>query len=83
MDDFYNFKRNKKRSNYVIQRDVIHKGRTFQFRADFELAKNIEELGKELGHSDSKVIKDILTDFFLEQNINRQKEDVKDFLERV
>lgn len=83
MDYFYNFKRNKRRSNYVIQKDVIHKGKTFQFRADAELTKNIQEMAKEFNETESKVIKDILTDFFLELNWNNQKEDVKDFLERA
>lgn len=83
MENFYNFKGNKKRSNYVIQRNVIHKGKTFQFRADGELTKNIQDIAREFNESESKTIKDILTDFFLEQNMKEQAEDVKDFLERV
>jgi predicted DNA-binding protein len=50
------------------------------FRADFELTKAIQDLAEELGHTDSKVIKDILEDFFLEQTIKRQREDVEDFI---
>lgn len=64
--------RHKARSNYVIQKDVIHKGKTFQFRADAELSKHIEGLSKELGQADSKIIKDILVDHFLEQTLRDQ-----------
>ena len=73
MDNFYVFKTKRKRSNYVIQSDVIHKGKTFQFRADYELRKNIENLAKGLDQSDAKVIKDILEDSFLDQKLKRQQ----------
>lgn len=62
-----------RRSNYVIQKNVIHKGKTFQFRADGELRRYIENLAQELTQPDSKVIKDILEDFFLEQKTIDQK----------
>jgi len=52
-------------------------------KSGFELAKNIKELSKELNQSVSKVIKDILEDFFLEQTIKNQKEDVEDFLKNA
>jgi len=72
--------KHRRRSNYVIQKDVLHKGKTFLFRADFGLTEAIQDLAEELGHTDSKVIKDILEDFFLEQTIKRQREDVEDFI---
>ncbi len=74
----------RQRSNYVIHGNVIHKGKTFQFRADGELTKYITDLQKELSSSDgqipseSKVIKDILEDFFLEQKLREQKFEVSD-----
>ena len=67
-----------KRSNYVIQKNVIHKGKTFQFRADGELRNCIENLSKEHDQSDSKTIKDILEDFFLEQKFEDQKFELSD-----
>ena len=78
MDNFYVFKTKRKRSNYVIQSDVIHKGKTFQFRADYELRENIENLAKGLDQSDAKVIKDILENFFLDQKIKQQKFEISD-----
>ncbi|MBP9583508.1 MAG: hypothetical protein KBE38_15210 [Ignavibacterium sp.] len=73
MDNFYVFKTKRKRSNYVIQSEVIYKGKTFQFRADYELRENIENLAKGLDQSDAKVIKDILDNFFLDQKLKRQQ----------
>lgn len=59
----------------VIPTNVIQKGKTFQFRADNELETKIQNLAKELNQTDSKVIKDILNDFFLDkENIDWQKE---------
>lgn len=78
MDYFYNFRGNKKRSNYVRQMNVEHKGKSFHFRADFELSKDIKDLSGELGHSDSKIIKDILTDFFLERHQKEWEEEIKE-----
>jgi len=67
--------KHKRHSNYVLQSDVIQKGKTFQFRADNELETKIQNLAKELNQTDSKVIKDILNDFFLDkENIDWQKE---------
>ena len=80
MENFHVYRTNRKRSNYVMTENVIHKGKTFQLRADFELRKRIEDLAKELNQTDSKVIKDILEDFFLEQTLKEQKEDVEHFL---
>ena len=80
-DEFtYYYGSHRKRSNYVLQRNVEHKGESFHFRADFDLANNIKSLSKELDQTISKVIKDILRDFFLEQKLREQKEDVEHFL---
>ncbi len=80
MGNFYVYQTNKRRSNYVMPQNVIHKGKTFQIRVDYELRKYIETLAKENNESDSKAIKDILEDFFLEQTLKEQKEDVEHFL---
>ena len=74
MDNFSVYVVKRKRSNYVIHQDVIHKGKTFQFRADEELRTYIENLSKELNQADAKTIKDILEDFFLEQKLRDQTE---------
>jgi hypothetical protein len=75
-DEFsHYYGRHKARSNYVIQKNVIHKGKTYQFRADYGLHREIQSLSKELNQSESKVIKDILEDFFLDRkNISWQYE---------
>lgn len=75
--------KHKRRNNYVLQKNTTHKSKTFQFRADNELKNYIQNLSKELNQSDSKTIKDILEDSFLEQKLKNQKEEIKDFLERA
>lgn len=66
----------KRKSHFVIPNNVLQKGKTFQIRADYELMKNVQDLASELGQTDSKVIKDILEDFFLDQKIARQKYEI-------
>ncbi len=83
MENFYVYQTKRTRSNYVIYLDGLHKGKKFQFRADAEQTRYIEELAKEFGQSDSKVIKDIIDDFFLERKLKAQKEDVEHFLRNV
>ena len=70
--------KHKRRSNYVLQKDVEQKGEPFHFRADAELTKSIKDLSKELDHSVSKVIKDILDDFFLDRKLTQQKYELED-----
>lgn len=83
-DEFVHYYgRRRRRSNYILQKNVLHKGKTFQFRADFELRKNIEDLAKELDQADSKIVKDILEDFFLVAKIKAQAEDVNHFISNV
>ena len=74
-EKFIYYGKHKRRSNYVLHQEVEHKGESFHFRADGELSKKIKTLSKELDHSVSKVIKDILNDFFLDrEQIAWQKE---------
>ena len=83
MENFYVYQTKKRRSNYIIPSSVLHKCKTFQFRADDEQTKYILDLSKELGQSESKIIKDIIDDFFLERKLKEQAEDVKHFLENT
>jgi len=73
MENFYVFKTKYKRDNYVAQNKVAHKIKPIHFRPDLELENDIIELAKELGQTKSKVIKDILRDFFLDQKLKQQK----------
>jgi len=73
MSDFYLFKTKYKRDNYVAQSKVAPKLKSIHFRPDLELDSNIIGLAKELGQTKSKVIKDILRDFFLDQKLKQQK----------
>jgi predicted DNA-binding protein len=43
-----------------------------------ELEKDITELAKELGHTKSKVIKDILRNFFLDQKLKQREFELSD-----
>jgi hypothetical protein len=70
-DDSFYIKR--RRDNYIRQSDVIHKSKKISFWCEGETAKLIEGLAKELNQSDSKVIKDILEDFFLEAKLKEQE----------
>lgn len=78
MENFYLYQTKRKRSNYVVHKKVEHKSGSFHFRCDNELAKCVKDLSKELGHTDSKVIKDILSDFFLDQKLKRQQFEISD-----
>lgn len=73
MQDFYVFKTKYKRDNYVAHREVTPKLNPIHFRPDLELQNDIKELAKELGHTKSKVIKDILRDFFLDRKLENRK----------
>ena len=77
MQDFYVFKTKYKRDNYVAQNKVAHKVKTIHFRPDLELENDITGLAKELGQTKSKVIKDVLRDFFLDQKLKQQKLDLE------
>jgi len=77
MEDLYVYATKRARSNYVLHEKLIHKSKTFQFRADFELSRYIENLSKELEQSDSKTIKDILEDFFLERKLKEHAEELE------
>ena len=70
MYDFYLYKQKKRYIKpSVIQTDISHfKTVTMHFRADEELRRNIIEFSIELKQDKSKIIRDILMDFFLERN---------------
>ena len=78
IENFYVFKAKYKRDNYVVQNKVAHKLKIIHFRPDLELETEINELAKELGQTKSKIIKDILRDFFLDQKLKRQKFELSD-----
>lgn len=77
--DFHGYYGKHKRKNYLAQSiNVIQKGKTLQLRIDNDLNSDIENLAKELNQTVSKVAKDILRDFFLEQEIKRLKYEISD-----
>ena len=73
MDNFYVFKTKRNRDNYVAQSKLAPKLKSIHFRPDLELQNDIDELSKDLGQTKSKVIKDILRNFFLDQKLKRQQ----------
>ena len=79
MEFFRYYGRHKRKNRLVLQTSVIQKGKTFQFRANQELGTKIEDLAKELNQSDSKVIKDILEDFFLDRERIAWQKEVEEF----
>ncbi len=82
MSDFtHYYGRHKRKDGYVLQSDVVQtKTKKYQFRADIELIKYIENFKKEMNQGDSKVITDILNNFFLTKTLCEQKKDVEQFL---
>ena len=79
MDFTHYYGKHKRKNNTVLQTNVVQpKGKKYQFRADIELTKDIENFKKEMNQGDSKVITDILNDFFLTKMLNEQKKDLKD-----
>lgn len=83
MENFYVYQTKKKRSNYIRQTDVRQKSKKISFWCDPELHNHIECLEKELNHTTSKIIKDILEDFFLEKKLRDQKEKDSDWRKEV
>jgi len=74
MSDFYLYNHKKRGKNaLLIANTILVKGKTFQVQTDFELMENVIGLAKELGQSHQKVIRDILDDFFLDQEKQQQK----------
>jgi len=81
LDFTHYYGKHKRKNNIVLQSNVVQtKIKKYQFRADIELVKDIENFKKEMNQSDSKVITDILNDFFLTKKLREQKEDVEHFL---
>lgn len=78
MDFNYYYGRHKHKNNVVLQPSVVQpRGKKYQFRADTELTKDIENFKKEMNQGDTKVISDILNDFFLTKMYNDQKRDLE------
>lgn len=66
MDFTHYYGRHKRKNNIVLQNNVVQtKTKKYQFRADIELIRDIEKFKKEMNQNTSKVITDILNDFFL------------------
>lgn len=79
MEFTHYYGRHKRKNNAVLQSNVVQtKSKKYQFRADTELIKDIENFKKEMNQGDSKVITDILNDFFLTKNFREQKEELAD-----
>ena len=70
--------KNKGKNGFVVQRDVV-KPKKYQFRACADLTKEIEDFKKEIGQGDSKVVQDILSDFFLTRDCERRKAEMEGF----
>ena len=70
--------KNKDEDDVVLLKNVVQP-KKYQFRADNELTKDIEDFKKEMGQGDSKVIQDILNDFFLTRDCERRKAEMEGF----
>ena len=62
----------------MVQGDVVQP-KKYQFRACTDLTKEIEDFKKEMGQGDSKVVQDILSDFFLTRDCERRKAEMEGF----
>lgn len=81
MEFTHYYGRHKQKNSVVVQPAVVQTtGKKYQFRADVELTKDIENFKKEMDQGDTKVISDILNDFFLTKKLREQKEDVEYFI---
>lgn len=79
MEFTHYYGRHKRKNNIVLQPSVVQiKTKKYQFRADIELIKDIENFKKEMDQGDSKVITDILNDFFLTKKLRAQKQELED-----
>jgi len=69
-----------KHKNYLATRNDVTQSKTLNVRMDAELYSEIENLAKELNQTVSKVTKDILEDFFLDQKIKCQEDEISDII---
>jgi hypothetical protein len=69
-----------KHKNYLVIRNDVTQNKTLNVRMDAELYSEIENLAKELNQTVSKVTKDILEDFFLDQKIKCQEDEISDII---
>lgn len=76
-ENFIYYGKHKHKNNLVLPSNVIQ-SKTLQVRMDTELYSNLENLARELNQTVSKVTKDILEDFFLDQKIKRQEFEISD-----
>lgn len=76
MEFFGYFGRFKRKKEFVAKTDVAQtKNKMLRSRVDESLYKKVDELSKQLSQSQSKVIRDILYNFFLDKEaIEWQKE---------
>ena len=80
MYDYYpHWKKKVTEKPTVRQIDVRQKNR-ITIRLDDELYSEVKSLAKELNQDESKVIRDILNDFFLDREIIENKKDVEHLL---
>ena len=77
MDFTHYYGKHRHKNNLVLPTNVLQ-SKTLQVRMDTELYSNIESLAKELNQTVSKVTKDILEDFFLDQKLKQQKFELSD-----
>jgi hypothetical protein len=76
-ENFRYYGKHRHKNHLAIRNDVIQ-SKTLQVRLDAELYSDIGNLAKELNQTVSKVTKDILEDFFLDQKIKQQKFELSD-----
>ena len=76
-ENFIYYGKHKHKNNLVLPSNVIQ-SKTLQVRMDTELYSNLENLAREFNQTVSKVTKDILEDFFLDQKIKRQEFEISD-----
>lgn len=71
-------KKNRYKNNCVMQNNTLQK-EYLQIRIDKELMNDIDNLAKELDQTRSKVARDILIDFFLEQHTRNWQQEIKEW----
>lgn len=79
MEFTHYYGRHKRKNSLVLPSNVEQKGESYHFRANGELSDKINNLAKELNQGKSKVIKDILNDFFLDKEKIAWQKEVEEF----
>jgi len=78
--DFTHYYGKHKRENVVARQIDGRQKNRVTIRLDDELNNKVNNLAKELVQTESKVIRDILNNFFLDREIIENKKDVEHFL---